>query len=202
MSIFQKAADKIDSVKNNMSSPLQDKYYTIYQDIAIPIPRSFYDFFSTNNFNAGFGLPDFKDTKRWNNRIQKNLNYYQTNYFILMVLFWLCNFITFFVKPAIFIVGVVAPMVVPKYFPIPNKQHESIIMASGPMIIAGIMLSLFPAIIYGFMWNLIILLIIFTHASLRLRNIDNKISNTVGKLRRQRTVMSEILSFFPDSTEE
>uniref|UniRef100_A0A0K0FDW4 Jwa ortholog (inferred by orthology to a D. melanogaster protein) n=1 Tax=Strongyloides venezuelensis TaxID=75913 RepID=A0A0K0FDW4_STRVS len=172
MSIFQKAADKIDSVKNNMANTLQDKYYTIYQDICIPQPRSIYDFLSTNSFSSGFGLPDFKDAKRWNNRIQKNLIYYQ--------------------------IGVIAPVIVPKYFPIPNKQHESIVKASGPMIVAGIMLASFTGILSGFMWNLLLLLLILTHASLRLRNIDNKITNTVGKIARRKTVMSEILNFFPD----
>ncbi|CEF71639.1 Jwa ortholog [Strongyloides ratti] len=179
MSIFQKAADKIDSVKNNMAESLQDKYYTIYQDICIPPPRSIYDFLSTKNFSSGFGLPDFKDTKRWNNRIQKNLHYYQ-------------------IKPLFFVIAVMAPIIVPKYYPIPNKQHESIIMASGPMIVAGIMFATFSGILYGFMWNLIIMLLIFIHASLRLRNIDNKISNTVGKIARRRTVMSEILDILPD----
>uniref|UniRef100_A0A0N5BDR4 PRA1 family protein n=1 Tax=Strongyloides papillosus TaxID=174720 RepID=A0A0N5BDR4_STREA len=198
MSIFQKAADKIDSVKNNMANTLQDKYYTIYRDICIPQPRSIYDFLSTNNFSSGFGLPDFKDAKRWNNRIQKNLIYYQSNYFILMIIFWITNYVLFFLKPLVFVVGVIAPVIVPKYFPIPNKQHESIVKASGPMIVAGIMLASFSGILSGFMWNLFMLLLILTHASLRLRNIDNKIANTVGKIARRRTVMSEILNFFPD----
>uniref|UniRef100_A0A0K0E663 PRA1 family protein n=1 Tax=Strongyloides stercoralis TaxID=6248 RepID=A0A0K0E663_STRER len=198
MSIFQKAADKIDSVKNNMTETLQDKYYTVYHDICIPPPRSIYDFLSTRNFSSGFGLPDFKDTQRWNNRIQKNLNYYQSNYFILIILFWLTSYVTFLLKPLFFIVGIMAPVIVPKFYPLPNKQHESLLMTFGPMVVAGIMLATFSDLLYGFMWNLLILLVIFIHASLRLRNIDNKISNTVGKLARRRTVMSEILDILPD----
>ena len=39
--------------------------------------------------SARFQLPNFNDFDRWSNRIQQNLVYYQSNYFLMMLAIFL-----------------------------------------------------------------------------------------------------------------
>ena len=48
----------------------------------LPPLRNLDDFF----VGARFGLPDYQNVEKWNNRVIQNLMYYQTNYFIILAL--------------------------------------------------------------------------------------------------------------------
>lgn len=52
-------------------------------NVEIPPLRNLDDFLLGS---ARFELPDFKDIPKWNNRVIKNFLYYQTNYFVVIVL--------------------------------------------------------------------------------------------------------------------
>lgn len=60
----------------------------------IPPLRSINDFIFDS---ARFQLPDFRDIEKWNNRVVKNLMYYQTNYFAFALCFLV---IMFLIHPA------------------------------------------------------------------------------------------------------
>ncbi len=55
-------------------------------DLELAPIRSLDDFLLNS---ARFQLPHFNDVNRWSNRVQCNLIYYQTNYFILMAILFL-----------------------------------------------------------------------------------------------------------------
>uniref|UniRef100_A0A915JLD6 PRA1 family protein n=1 Tax=Romanomermis culicivorax TaxID=13658 RepID=A0A915JLD6_ROMCU len=61
------------------------KMAALTQDVDLAPLRNMDDFLLGS---ARFGLPPYKDMDRWANRIIKNLIYYQTNYFAIIVTFF------------------------------------------------------------------------------------------------------------------
>uniref|UniRef100_A0AC35U4M1 PRA1 family protein n=1 Tax=Rhabditophanes sp. KR3021 TaxID=114890 RepID=A0AC35U4M1_9BILA len=182
-----------------MSSSIQEKYFTIYQDICVPVPRHAWDFFAKDDFTTGgYRLPDFGDLKKWNNRIYKNLIYYQSNYFLFFLVMVLVNFYNVLLWPAIFVGSIMMPKLIADNVHIENEQYESLLRNLGPIVIGSLMFWGFPQFVASVGILCVIILTVLVHASLRKRTWDNKLSNVVGKIKQKRTLMQDILNFFPE----
>ncbi|KAI0983069.1 hypothetical protein GJ496_005804 [Pomphorhynchus laevis] len=59
---------------------------TTNEEIQFPAFRSFNDFL----LDARWSMPDFNDLNKINNRVLNNLLYYQTNYFLMGFIMFLC----------------------------------------------------------------------------------------------------------------
>lgn len=141
--------------------------------------------------SARFQMPNFQDLEKWGNRVTKNLLYYQTNYFVLGAILS-----TMFVlhDPMHTISGICAVVAIFAAFIVinPNQiqgqpQHEKFTGSTGWMYIGGIIsatifvLYLFQSIMYVTLIVLLPFCVAFVHASLRLRNLRNKLSNAIDE---------------------
>lgn len=151
----------------------------------LPPLRSLDDFLLGS---ARFQLPNFQDLDKWGNRVTKNFLYYQTNYFalglVVSILFVLYN-------PFLTIFGIAAWGVMIGGFVVinPNQRHRHTDQdgLTGWLYLAGIVfatsfiLYLFQSIMYVTLIALLPFCIAFVHASLRLRNLRNKLSNVIDE---------------------
>lgn len=154
----------------------------------LPPLRSLDDFLLGS---ARFQMPNFQDLDKWGNRVTKNFLYYQTNYFvmaaILSTLFVLHN-------PSQTILGLCAVIIIIVAFVVinPNQiqgqpQHEKFPGSTGWLYLAGIIASitlflyLFQSIMYVTLVVLMPFCVAFVHASFRLRNLRNKLSNAIDE---------------------
>ncbi|CAJ0919775.1 unnamed protein product [Ranitomeya imitator] len=163
-------------------------------DVLVAPLRAWDDFFPGSD---RFSRPDFQDISRWNNRVISNLLYYQTNYLALA--------------------AAVVCLVSQSSQHAPGRQHR------GPgllgfvwtshnkdavrkfkkqyptLFIMSIMLSSYFVIsMFGgvmvFMFGITFpLLLMFVHASLRLRNIKNKVENKFENIGLKKTPMGIVL---------
>lgn len=154
----------------------------------LPPLRSLDDFLLGS---ARFQKPNFDDLDKWGNRVTKNFLYYQTNYFamgfLLTALFVLFN-------PWQTILGLTAIGVICAAFIIINPsqvqgqpQHEKFAGATGWLSVAGIgaatyfVLYLFQSVLFVGLIVLLPFCLAFVHASFRLRNLKNKLSNAIDE---------------------
>ncbi|XP_029456940.1 PRA1 family protein 3 [Rhinatrema bivittatum] len=159
--------------------------------------RAWADFFPGSD---RFARPDFKDISKWNNRVVSNLLYYQTNYLAAAALVIL---VVGFMSPFNMLLGgtVVVLMFVGFVWASHNKdilrrfkkQYPTvfvlmIILASYCVIslCGGVMVFIF-----GITFPL---LLIFIHASLRLRNMKNKLENQMEVAGLKKTPMGIVLN--------
>ena len=149
--------------------------------------------------SARFQVPDLKDPVRWHNRVLSNLLYYQTNYFLVAVailmligffhpLEMLLGFMTFAVAFGGFV------------YITNNQAGMRRIKRNHPALSIAIIVAMGYAVMYllgsvlVFLFGIAMpLLVILVHASLRLRNIRNKISNKIEFVGLKRTPMGLIL---------
>lgn len=149
---------------------------------------------------------------KWGNRVTKNFLYYQTNYFIvagvLIALLALSS-------PWQTILGVAAHAAIFAALITINPtqvqgqpMHASCTRSTGWLymltVIAVVLLVLylFEAILYVLLLLLLPFSVAFVHASLRLRNLRNKLSNTVDEQRLRFTPMGvflEALTIFAET---
>lgn len=154
----------------------------------LPPLRSLDDFLLGS---ARFQPPNFQDLDKWGNRVTKNFLYYQTNYFVVAVivslLFVLYNPFQTISGICAFVI-IIASLVVIN----PNKiqgqpQHEKFPGSTGWMYLSGIVfaialfLYLFQSIMYVTLLILLPFVLAFIHASFRLRNLRNKLSNAIDE---------------------
>lgn len=154
----------------------------------LPPLRSLDDFLLGS---ARFQMPNVQDLDKWGNRVTKNFLYYQTNYFVMAIivaiLFVLHN-------PLQTISGLCAFIIIIASFVVinPNQiqgqpQHEKFIGSTGWLYISGIcftiglFLYLFQSIMYVTLLILLPFVMAFIHASFRLRNLRNKLSNVIDE---------------------
>ncbi|CAM9348873.1 unnamed protein product [Bubo scandiacus] len=143
-------------------------------DVQVAPLRAWDDFFPGSD---RFARPDFKDISKWNNRVVSNLLYYQTNY--LMVAAAVVSIVGF-LSPLNMLIGGL------------KKQYPT-------TFVVVIMLSSYFLISYlgdvmVFMFGITLpLLLMFVHASLRLRNIKNKLENKMEGIGLKKTPMGIIL---------
>ncbi|XP_042879304.1 PRA1 family protein 3-like [Penaeus japonicus] len=166
------------------------------ENTAVSPLRSLDDFLMES---ARFQIPNFKDGDKWANRVIQNLLYYQTNYFL-----------TYFVIFAV--VGIIHPtkmfcgmMAVGLafglfYYLTNNKQPAVQFKKDHPILsllflILGtyFIVYLLGSVVVFLMGILLPIVFIFIHASMRLRNLKNKLMNKIEYIGLKRTPMGVIL---------
>lgn len=160
---------------------------------------------SVNDFlleSARFQLPNLQDFEKWGNRVVKNLLYYQTNYFLMsaaifvliglihpykivlgvtIIIALLYVFITFFASEVRRPVG------------FEQQQPNKWAVLGGVLGCSYLILFLFEAVLIVMLAILLPFSLTFVHASLRLRNIKNKITNTIEIVGVKQSPMGQFL---------
>lgn len=178
----------------------------------LPPLRSLDDFLLGS---ARFQMPNLQDLDKWGNRVTKNFLYYQTNYFVMVLLYDYCYFIllenppsehghlfmfilqaailsTLFVlhNPMQTIAGLCAviTIIVAVVVINPNEiqgqpKHEKFgtLHLGGVVATIVLFLYLFQSIMYVTLVVLLPFCAAFVHASFRLRNLRNKLSNVIDE---------------------
>ncbi|XP_049611480.1 PRA1 family protein 3 [Syngnathus scovelli] len=155
-----------------------------------------------------FAKPDFTDLAKWNNRVISNLMYYQTNYFAAAVVIFL---IVGFLNPlGMFLGGTVVTLVfmgcvwagenqgIIKNF----KKKNPTLFVICVMVTSYFLLSLCGGVmvfIFGITFPLLLILI---HASLRLRNMKNRLENKMEGVGMKKTPMGIIMALLDQQEEK
>jgi len=158
--------------------------------------RSLDDFLLSN---ARFQVPTVGDLDRWNKRVHENLIYYQTNYLLAATIIFL---IVGVLHPADMLVGIIS--FVGAYlgcnYVLKNqgmvtdfKKNHPVVTLLGVLGLGYMVVSLISSVLVFSFGILLPILVVFIHASLRLRDTKNKLSNLKEKLQLKTTPMGLIL---------
>ncbi|XP_060537223.1 PRA1 family protein 3 [Cylas formicarius] len=148
---------------------------------------------------ARFQIPNIKDLEKWGNRVTSNLLYYQTNYFLSALSIFV---IVGIIHPIKMACGFLATAVIFMVFIYVTNEKASAAQFKRQHPIVSLFLIFAGCYFVAYMLkSLLIFLfgillpfaVIFIHASLRLRNIKNKIANKVENLGLKRTPMGIFL---------
>ncbi|KAK5895014.1 hypothetical protein CesoFtcFv8_011644 [Champsocephalus esox] len=155
-----------------------------------------------------FAKPEFGDVTKWNNRVISNLMYYQTNYFAAAVVVFL---IVGFLNPfGMFLGGTVVALVfmgsvwagenqaMVKNF---KKKNPSVFVVC-VMVTSYFLLSLCGGVLVFLFGITFPLLLILIHASLRLRNMKNKMENRIEGVGLKKTPMGIIMDLLDQQEEK
>ncbi|KAM6981418.1 ADP-ribosylation factor-like 6 interacting protein 5a [Aplochiton taeniatus] len=132
-----------------------------------------------------FAKPDTNDLAKWNNRVVSNLLYYQTNYLAMAIIVFL---IVGFMNPLGMFMGmtVVSLTFIGSVWAGENKAMIKDFKRQNPsmfvfavMITSYFLMSLFGGVMVFMSGITFPLLLISAHASLRLRNMKNKLENKI-----------------------
>uniref|UniRef100_A0A1A9W5C0 PRA1 family protein n=1 Tax=Glossina brevipalpis TaxID=37001 RepID=A0A1A9W5C0_9MUSC len=141
--------------------------------------------------SARFQLPNLKDFDKWGNRVVKNLIYYQTNYFLMFITIY---GIMIIFNPLKIICGLlVQAMIVAVLLQFFQKKTRIIVnqsaadnqkwyMLAGALLLGYLFLHFSDALLLAGFTLLLPFSLTFVHASLRLRNLKNKVANTMVNL--------------------
>ncbi|KAM7411501.1 hypothetical protein PAMA_021474 [Pampus argenteus] len=155
-----------------------------------------------------FAKPEFGDLTKWNNRVISNLLYYQTNYFaVVVVVFLIVGFLNPF---GMFLGGGVVILVFmgsvwagENKATIKNfKRKNPTLFVIGVMVTSYFVLSLCGGVmvfIFGITFPLLLILI---HASLRLRNMKNRLENKIEGVGLKKTPMGVIMDLLDQQEEK
>nr|XP_014095082.1 PRA1 family protein 3 [Bactrocera oleae] len=163
------------------------------QNIQLSPLRSLDDFLFGS---ARFQIPNLKDVEKWGNRVVKNLLYYQTNYFLLFLVIYGLMII---LNPQKIVCGVtVQALIIVVWFRFflkkPNSKlrllanwsnntrenpQQKWYFLAGVVLCGYLILRWLNAILLSSFALLFPISLTFIHASLRLRNIKNKMVNTM-----------------------
>ncbi|XP_030639945.1 PRA1 family protein 2 [Chanos chanos] len=165
-------------------------------DVQPPPFRTLDDFLLSS---ARFSVPDFRNLERWNNRIINNLLYYQSNYFASAVGFFL---IVGYFQPFQLILGatVVTLLFLGFVWAAENKaairrfrrNHPSLSLVAilGCSYLLLSVLGGVAVFLFGIAFPIFLTLV---HASVRLRNLKNKMENKLESIGLKRTPMGLLL---------
>ncbi|XP_034937193.1 PRA1 family protein 2 isoform X2 [Chelonus insularis] len=168
--------------------------------VKLPPLRSLNDFLLES---ARFQIPS-GDLDKWGSRIVQNLLYYQTNYIFLSLILFL---IVGLFHPGKMLVGMVAIGTVIAIFAYVSTEGRAIHNFRKQNPIAGIIVIILGGCFVTYtLGSLLICLVaillpfcvIFIHASLRLRNLQNKIANKIEGIGLRRTPMGIFLEQLDD----
>ncbi|KAF5294496.1 hypothetical protein FQR65_LT01622 [Abscondita terminalis] len=148
--------------------------------------------------SARFQIPNVKDLDKWGNRVCSNLLYYQTNYFILAIIIFI---IVGVIHPTKMACGfIVATAIIVALYLTRNRAALNQFKRKHPLIMIGMVLTVGYCITYMlgsllifFVGIFLPISVSFIHASLRLRNLKNKITNRVELLGLKKTPMGILL---------
>ncbi|KAF2883895.1 hypothetical protein ILUMI_22280 [Ignelater luminosus] len=149
--------------------------------------------------SARFQIPNVKDLEKWGNRVTSNLLYYQTNYFLMSLIIFL---IVGVIHPTKMACGfLVTGIIFLVFCYITNERATaSQFKRKHPIISVLLILTggyfvtyMLGSLLVFFLGILLPISVTFIHASLRLRNLKNKITNRVETLGLKRTPMGIFL---------
>ncbi|XP_013098240.1 PRA1 family protein 3 [Stomoxys calcitrans] len=165
----------------------------VTENLELPPLRSLDDFVLGS---ARFQIPNIKDFDKWGNRVVKNLLYYQTNYFLLFLAIYGLMMI---INPVKIICGLtVQAMIIAiilHFFgggsqtrflrirvPSGGSDTQKWYILGGALLVGYLLLYWFDAILLSCFTLLLPFSLTFIHSSLRLRNLKNKVANTVASV--------------------
>ncbi|XP_064473444.1 PRA1 family protein 3-like isoform X2 [Ornithodoros turicata] len=165
-------------------------------EVAVAPLRSLDDFLLES---ARFQIPNFKDIEKWGNRVLNNLLYYQSNYFMLSVLVFLAIGV---IHPTKMLCGMTAvALAFGLFYYITNSKRAAMrFKRDHPVISVLVILMCGYLIVYMlgsvmvFLFGILLpIMLVFIHASMRLRNIKNKLTNRIETIGLKRTPMGIFL---------
>nr|CAD7444046.1 unnamed protein product [Timema bartmani]CAD7602417.1 unnamed protein product [Timema genevievae] len=149
--------------------------------------------------SARFQIPNVKDLEKWGKRVVNNLLYYQTNYFLLSIIVFLLVGVMHPTKMLSGMLAVSVAFALFCYFT-NAKRSASRFRNNHPyfsmlVVLAGIyfivyMLGSVIVFIFGILLPVVVT---FLHASMRLRNIKNKLVNKIEVIGLKKTPMGVFL---------
>ncbi|KAM9505684.1 PRA1 family protein 3-like [Salvelinus alpinus] len=155
-----------------------------------------------------FAKPDFGDLAKWNNRVISNLLYYQTNYFAVAIVVFL---VVGFLNPlGMFLGGAVVSLVFMvsvwagenKNFIKNFKKKNPTLFVIAVMGTSYFLLSLCGGVMVFIFGITFPLLLILVHASLRLRNMKNRLENKIEGVGMKKSPMGIILDLLDQQEEK
>lgn len=156
--------------------------------------------------NARFQIPQIDDLEKWGNRVVKNLLYYQTNYFVMAAAVFA---IIGLFHPGKICVGIALAFGsvygFSKFFcdTAPGSTRPNIyVVCGGIAAISYLILYILDALLIVAFAILLPVSLIFVHSSLRLRNLSNKLTNTLEIVSIKHSPMGkflESLGLMPDT---
>ncbi|XP_063147630.1 PRA1 family protein 3 [Candoia aspera] len=173
-------------------------------DVQVAPLRSWDDFIPGHD---RFAVPDFKDISKWNNRVVSNLLYYQTNYLVVAATVFS---IVGFLNPLKMLFGMVVVILVftvfvwashNKDFIRKFKKHYPAAFVITIMVLSYFLISIFGGVMVFLFGITFPLFLMFLHASLRLRNIKNKMENKMESIGLKKTPMGIILDLLEQQEE-
>lgn len=199
--LFQQDKSQQD-IRNNpktMTTPstsVGDAAAALSGNLQLPPLRTLDDFILGS---ARFQLPNLKDFEKWGNRVVKNLLYYQTNYFLLFITIYV---LMIFFNPSKIITGLLVQAliigVIWQFFSGKSKKNfiasrltggnanaaeqnaqQKWYILAGALLGGYLLLHLLSAVLLTIFTVLLPISLTFIHASLRLRNIKNKLTNSI-----------------------
>ncbi|XP_065320682.1 PRA1 family protein 2-like isoform X2 [Gordionus sp. m RMFG-2023] len=165
-------------------------------DARIPPIRPLNDFlFELSRFQ----LPNGKDYEKLNKRILNNLLYYQTNYFVTIMFFFL---LVGSFAPTKMLMGLItaSSLVIVfiyctknKYQAMQFKQNHPLICFCSIISISYLIIYLIKAVAVFTMGITLPVSLIIMHSSMRMRNIKNKLANTMENIGLKKSPMGIIM---------
>ncbi|XP_046406618.1 PRA1 family protein 3 isoform X2 [Ischnura elegans] len=158
--------------------------------------RSLHDFILDS---ARFQIPNVKDMEKWGNRVVNNLLYYQTNYFLMSVVIFLVVGIIHPVKmlSGMLAIGVAFGLF---YYFTNTKRTATRFKKDHPfislllIILGGYFIVYMLGSVVVFLFGILLpFAVTFIHASMRLRNIKNKLVNKIEGIGLKKTPMGVFL---------
>jgi len=150
---------------------------------------------------ARFQLPDLKNLEKWNHRIAANLLYYQTNYFIAIVIIFI---VIGLFAPGKLVFGMLATAFAIALFIYLANQKPVLdgFRRDHPVLSCLVIFALSYFVVYLFKSTTVFLFatvfpifIMFLHASFRMRNVKNRLNETLDALGVKKTPMGLALDF-------
>ncbi|KAM5149044.1 PRA1 family protein 3 [Mantella aurantiaca] len=174
-------------------------------DVQVAPLRAWDDFFPGSD---RFSRPDFKDISKWNNRVVSNLLYYQTNYMALAAA--VVCLVGFFSPFNMILGGTVVVLVflafvwsshnkdiIRKF----KKQYPTVFIMS-ILLCSYFVISMCGGVMVFVFGISLPLLLMFIHASLRLRNLKNKLENKMEDVGMKKTPMGIVLDALEQQEEK
>ncbi|XP_067209140.1 PRA1 family protein 3 isoform X2 [Linepithema humile] len=168
----------------------------VKNDMELPPLRSLDDFLLES---ARFQIPNLKDLEKWGHRVVNNLLYYQTNYFFMSVIIFL---IVGLLHPVKMLAGIFGMMIILAMFGYMSMEGSSVHLFKKQYPVVGVLIIICGGIFVTYcLGSLLVFLlgillpfcVTFVHASLRLRNMKNKLVNKIEGIGLKRTPMGVLL---------
>ncbi|XP_074619312.1 PRA1 family protein 3-like [Acropora palmata] len=163
--------------------------------VALPPMRSLRDFLT----DAQFSSSTFNNMDRMNNRIIKNLIYYQSNYILTVIVIFL---LVGFLHPKDFLIGTISVAVTLTVFGVAQSHKPQLakIKQQYPLLVPVAVLGSAVLVVHAlasilvFLWGFVMpLAVVMMHPATRKRNVKNKFANTVEVFKEDVSPMNIIL---------